>query len=208
MALSFRGAERQAPSVISLALRFSQVLKEQADCGAHPASWNTEKRLQTAVDEFHSSSLMTSKWRLDEEKFRSILNVIQGATPEALAMIQSHLHLIKWKECAFTTLLLRSTRWLLGAGRKVDQSYRRSILIVNEETQAAVIQNHINHYLQAIRRVRPSARPKCRATVDQFEKLVDYICVMMQVLKDAKKAFPDKTAVHDAIQKAMADRPQ
>lgn len=66
-----------------MALRFSDIMKMKAESGSHHANLNTEKRLELVVDEFHSSSLMTAKYHLDAEKFRSVLNLIIGTTPES-----------------------------------------------------------------------------------------------------------------------------
>lgn len=109
MALSFRGAERQAPclffgsdatdghcmvllrsgaalqsqapSLVSLSLRFSEILVAKNAAGEHQASMNTAQRLQSVIDEFHSSKHMTSKFALDADKTRSILNLMTGTTP-------------------------------------------------------------------------------------------------------------------------------
>ncbi|OLP75195.1 hypothetical protein AK812_SmicGene45046 [Symbiodinium microadriaticum] len=46
-------------------------------------SLNTEESLKRVVEEFHSSNLMTAKYHLDTDKFRSVLNLIVGARPES-----------------------------------------------------------------------------------------------------------------------------
>ena len=71
----------EAPSLVSLSLRFAEIMAEKSAKGDHPPSWNTEKRLQSVLDEFHASKHMTSKFALDAEKTRSILNLITGTVP-------------------------------------------------------------------------------------------------------------------------------
>ena len=83
LALSFRGAERQAPSVVSLALRFSAVMAYKQEKGEHPANWNSEKRLQAIVSDFHAAPGMASKWHLEEVKIKAILHMITGTCPAA-----------------------------------------------------------------------------------------------------------------------------
>lgn len=124
-----------------------------------------------------------------------------------LSAIQVHLHSFKWKECAFTSSLLRSTRWLVGAGRKVDQNYMRGVLVVTAETQLAFIQSvYLPHFLRSIRKMRPSARAKARPSVEEFDRLVDYTCMMMKVIAEAKVAKPDNTDVHQQLFAAMSAR--
>eukprot|EP00439_Symbiodinium_sp_Y106_P043480 s3128_g5.t1 len=73
--------QSQAPSLVSLSLRFSEILVAKNAAGEHQASMNTAQRLQSVIDEFHSSKHMTSKFALDADKTRSILNLMTGTTP-------------------------------------------------------------------------------------------------------------------------------
>ena len=112
--LSFRGAERQPPHVLSLALMFSRVMQECAENGSHPTSWGTEERLKAVVNAFNSKDGVLAKWAVDEEREKAILNVLVGTTATTRHLISTHLSFNKWKESSFTSDLLKSSRWLLG----------------------------------------------------------------------------------------------
>ena len=74
LSLSFRGSERQPPSVLQMALRFSKVM----DRGSASMSGNTETRLKKVVATFNQSKGLNPKHMLDTEKERTILNLIVG----------------------------------------------------------------------------------------------------------------------------------
>ncbi|CAE6968371.1 unnamed protein product [Symbiodinium sp. CCMP2592] len=192
LALSYRGAERQAPSIISLALRFNDVLKTKSKQACFPAGSNVEKRIEAIVEEFNGSSLMTARFAVDSEKIKAISNIIVGTCEETLALMQSHLHTTKWKDSAFSHNLLKSNRWLIGASRRVDHNYMRSLLVVTAPIQEFFVRNHILAFLKAGRRLRSSARAKCRPSVEQFEQAMDYCCVMYHLVEEATKQFPKK----------------
>ena len=78
LTLSFRGSERQSPNCLQLALRFSRIMEQRAQDGLHLPSASTEERLRDVVNSFHSSHGLAAKHRLDDEKFRSVLNIISG----------------------------------------------------------------------------------------------------------------------------------
>lgn len=75
LSLSFRGSERQAPSVLNMALRFSAVMDRQAKDGM---TGTTESRLKRVVSEFNSSPGLNVKHQLDGDKERAIFNLICG----------------------------------------------------------------------------------------------------------------------------------
>ena len=54
------------------------------------------------------------------------------------------------------------------------------------------MRNHILAFLRAGKRIRASARSKCRPHPDDFEKAVDYCCIMHHMLEEAAKQFPEK----------------
>ena len=74
MSLSFRGSERQAPSVLQMALRFSVVMERQAST----MGGNTEARLKKVIKQFNESSGLHVKHQIDSDKERTILNLIIG----------------------------------------------------------------------------------------------------------------------------------
>ena len=74
LSLSFRGAERQAPSVLQIALRFSKIMERQSGS----VSGNTETRLKRVVASFNASPGLHVKHQIDNEKERTVLNLIVG----------------------------------------------------------------------------------------------------------------------------------
>ena len=80
LSLSYRGSERQAPNSLQLALRFCRVMEIRQAEGAHPADWGCEQRLRAVVDEFHMSAALPQRHRVDEDRFKSLANLIQGTS--------------------------------------------------------------------------------------------------------------------------------
>lgn len=83
MSLSFRGSERQAPSSLQLALRFSRILESKATNGEHPSDWNTEQRLTAVVQEFNETSGLQSKHRIEDDRYKAVLNLLTGSCEES-----------------------------------------------------------------------------------------------------------------------------
>jgi hypothetical protein len=110
LTLSYRGSERQPPSILSLALQFSYLMTVKAESGHHPKEWNTESAW--GVDELRSSDGFLSRWQIDCDKLKAINNMLVGTTKAARAVIAGHLNQHKWHFCAFTAELLRNSRWL------------------------------------------------------------------------------------------------
>ena len=74
LSLSFRGSERQPPSVLQMALRFSKVMERQAAT----MTGNTESRLKKVIGLFNASKGLHVKHQIDSEKERTVLNLIVG----------------------------------------------------------------------------------------------------------------------------------
>ena len=83
LTLSFRGSERQSPNCLQLALRFSRIMEQRAKEGAHLTTASTEERLRDVIYEFHHSPGLAAKHRLDDEKHRSVYNMIAGTCPDS-----------------------------------------------------------------------------------------------------------------------------
>ena len=79
MSLSFRGAERQSPNVLQMALRFSCVMDRQADM----MGGNTESRLHRVIQQFNCSEGLHIKHQIDADKERTILNLIAGTSKDS-----------------------------------------------------------------------------------------------------------------------------
>ena len=76
LSLSFRGAERQPPSVLQMALRFSAIMDRQA---ANGMTSTTEARLKRVIGEFNNSPGLHVKHQVDCDRERTILNLIVGS---------------------------------------------------------------------------------------------------------------------------------
>eukprot|EP00435_Cladocopium_sp_Y103_P014194 s1878_g3.t1 len=135
--LSYRGSERQSPSVLSLALQLSHIMTFKAESGLHQKDFNTETRLRLVVDELHSQDGFLAKWQVDGDKFKAILNLLVGTSLESRAV------------------------WFL--------------------------KNHVHTFLNNVRRVKMSSRNRMRSTPAEWEKAVDYTCVMYEIYQLAKE---------------------
>lgn len=193
LTLSYRGSERQPPSVLSLALQLSHVMTVKAEAGQHPSTMNTEQRLRSVVDELHETSGFLSRWHIDGDKFRAIHNLLVGTSPESRAIIVAHLNYHKYQFSAFNSELLRNSRWLVGAYPSKASSNMKGLLTVKKEAQVWFLKNHVHTFLNAIRRVKQNSRPKMRPSAAEWEKTMDYCCVMLEVYNKAAEFHADSS---------------
>lgn len=80
LSLSYRGSERQAPNCLGLALRFSKIM--QAKEAEFAPGTSTHERLAAVISEFHSTPGLTQKHKLDDDKQRTVYNMIAGTSPD------------------------------------------------------------------------------------------------------------------------------
>ena len=209
--LSYRGAERQPPSVLSLALTLSAVMKEKHDSGAHSQSMTTQQRLASVVSEFHSTPGMLNRWRLDDDKEKAVLHLLVGTTSKSRSLIASHLDYHKWSHCVFTSELIRSSRWLVGAVPRNVKAHLKSLLTVDANIQQKFLKNIIATFVQQTKKVKPGTRPRYRPTQQEWDRMVDYTCVMQGVVAEATSLFgpeeQDKLEeIKDAVFQAFLSR--
>lgn len=81
LTLSYRGSERQPPNALQLALRFSRLMELAEASGKHQPSMTTEDRLWACIADWHDSPGLLSKHKLDEDKIKSVANVVIGTCP-------------------------------------------------------------------------------------------------------------------------------
>lgn len=205
LTLSYRGSERQAPSLLSLALQLSSVMTFKSESGLHPKEWNTEQRLRSVVDELHCREGFLAKWMLDGDKFRGIHNLLCGTTAESRSVIQAHLNYHKYQFSAFNSELLRNARWLTGAYPSKAGQNLKGILTIKEPTQVWFLKNHVHTFLNAVRKVKVSSRPRMRATIAEWEKAVDYTCVMYEVYQQAKEVHASDEALQTKVLNQLWD---
>ena len=67
---------------LQLALRFSKVLDTRAEQGKHPKQWSTMERLTSVIEEYNSMDGLQMKRAMDEDRTKSIYNIIAGTTSE------------------------------------------------------------------------------------------------------------------------------
>ncbi|CAE7889119.1 unnamed protein product, partial [Symbiodinium necroappetens] len=182
MALSFRGMERQPPTILQMALRFSRVMELQATT----VTGSTEARLEAAIEQFNKGSDLNVKHSLDDDKKRSILNILTGTTKETRDIMAIHLNFYKWRESALSTEQMKSSRWLLGATRKNTAEAVKPHLVVKARGQEMLMALHIRQFEKGGRRLKASARTKLRLSPPDFEKLVDYATLMDSVREASK----------------------
>ena len=103
-------------------------------------------------------------------------------------VMRNHLDYAKFKESAFSTEQFRLQRWLLGVSPKANTCppELKRCLTVTEESQKLHLQLVVSSYLEAGRRLRPSARPRMRLSASQFELYCDVACVYATTLQDAR----------------------
>ena len=77
---SYRGSERQAPNTLQLALRFSKVMEARQNEGRHLPSMSVDERLRDVVKDWHSSTGLQAKHRLDEDRMKAVGNIISGTS--------------------------------------------------------------------------------------------------------------------------------
>lgn len=127
-------------------------------------------------------------------------------TQAALQILQGHLNHFKWKDCAFTTSHIRSLRWLIHATKNCENAELKAILTVTPEIQQDVLRLHIAEFARKVRKVRASARAKCRSTVEEFENLVSYVAMMHGVMAEAKRLHPKEDTIHKAMRTALEEK--
>ena len=128
---------------------------------------------------------------------------------EAARMVmRSHLDHAKWKESAFATDQLRSSRWMLGSSPKAAgcPPELKRCLTVTEESQKLHLQLVVAAYLEAGRRLRPSSRPKMRLSPSQWDSFCDYACMFATALKDGRLLSTWSDEKEAAVLKAFFQR--
>eukprot|EP00438_Fugacium_kawagutii_P010744 Skav218260 [mRNA] locus=scaffold2035:149289:149987:+ [translate_table: standard] len=203
--LSYRGSERQAPSVLSLALMMSKVIQDAATEGKHDPGWNTEQRLRASITDFHSMDGTLSRWQIDEDKQKAILNLLVGTSSGSRKILTGHLNYHKWKESAFTAELLKTTRWLINACPRGCKEPFKSLLVVDAPAQEAFLANHIPHFLAVTRRMKATAKAKSRPSVQEWDEVVNYTCIMMQVRQEIETHLSDDEARREKVLQDLED---
>ncbi|CAK9093328.1 Uncharacterized protein SCF082_LOCUS43905 [Durusdinium trenchii] len=203
-----KGAERQAPSALQLALRFSRVLEIYEQEGKRHAEMSTEQRLQDAVSEFNQSPGLQAKHRIEEDRFRAVLNLLSGTSEESREVIRNHLDAHKWAQSAFSTEQFKGSRWMLTASPKASACppELRKCLTVTPHSQALHLRLVIKMFLDQGRRLRASARARARLSSAQFDLICDFACVFSHVWEEARLLASWNEDKEQAMAKAFFQR--
>ena len=118
----------------------------------------------------------------------------------------AHLAFTKWRDSAFSTEQLRTTRWLLGAKPKQMPDALVEILTVGPVAQAMLMDLHIKSFVEATRRLKVSAGCRKRASAEEFDKLVDFACVFASLRLEAKKVNSDPSVDSKLVEAFLAKR--
>ena len=197
LSLSYRGSERQPPNNLQLALRFSRAIELHQESGKHPQGWCLEERLAAVVTDFHDCSGLTAKHRIDPDRQKSIFNLISGTCPKAREVLAQHLDRHKWRDSAFSSEQMRSSRWVLGTSPKMQACPMKKALSVTEEAQCLHLRLVVHVFTEAGRRVRPTSRSRLRLSQEQFDKYCDFACIFAAALAEARQLTtftPEKEA--------------
>lgn len=119
--------------------------------------------------------------------------------------MSNHLQFNKWKDSAFSTEQLRTTRWLLNSKAKNMPEALQEALTVSATAQAMLMELHVRTFLNSTRRMKPSSRGKARASVEEFEKLVDFSCIFARLRHVAKEVRSD-SSVDDKLMEAFLNK--
>lgn len=106
--------------------------------------------------------------------------------------MSQHLAFTKWKDSAFSTEQLKTSRWLLGARPKHCADGLDGLLTVSPQAQTMLMELHIKTFGEATRKMKVSARARARASPEDFEKTVDFACIFAALRNAAKTASSDK----------------
>ncbi|CAK8988151.1 unnamed protein product [Durusdinium trenchii] len=208
--LSYRGSERQPPSALSVALFFSGIMQAKSEDGTHDKSMSTESRLKAVIAEYHDQPGVLARYRIDPDKERAILNLVVGTSAGTRTLIQAHLNHHRWRESCFTADLLKSSRWLIGASPRNCKEYMKSMLTVTQRIQEKFMQNVIAWFSGQVQKIRASTRAKFRPSQTEWDRMVDYTCVMERVKVEAQATLthdPEKCkSVLKSIKTCFANR--
>ena len=117
----------------------------------------------------------------------------------------NHLQFTKWRDSAFSTEQLRTTRWLLNSKAKNMPEALQEYLTVTGTAQEMLMELHVRTFLNSTRRMKPSSRGKARASIEEFEKMVDYSCIFARLRQVAKEVRSD-SSVDDKLMEAFLNK--
>lgn len=64
----------------------------------------------------------------------------------------------------------------------------------------------VNQFVEAGKRLRPSARPRMRVSADQFDRLCDFACVYAAALQEGRQLSTFKEETEADVKKSFMQR--
>ena len=117
----------------------------------------------------------------------------QTSGQEARDIMANHLQFTKWRDSAFSTEQLKTTRWLLNSKPKGMPEALSEPLTVTPTAQTMLMELHVRTFQNNTRRMKPQSRAKGRASSEDFEKLVDFACIFARLRQAAKELRSDSS---------------
>lgn len=121
--LSFRGAERQRPSVIVQAMRFQKIYLEKKDMPEFTGR-SVEDCLNRIIDGYNSHKGIdgVKRFQITRDQRTSVLNLVTGTDDTTKQLIMGHLNFTKWTDSGAPScltsclckLVVQSTRLFFG----------------------------------------------------------------------------------------------
>ena len=119
--------------------------------------------------------------------------------------MSNHLQFTKWRDSAFSTEQLKSTRWLLNSKPKNMPEALQEPLTVTATAQQMLMELHVRSFTNASRRMKATSRSKARLSAEEFEKLVDFSCIFAR-LRDSAKMLKFDKSVDDKLMEAFLNK--
>ena len=196
-------AERQPPTVLSLALRFHAAMQEKArEAGRN---WDAlslgdkEELLDECFEEYNSYGIVATneKYQLKYRDTNSCKNLTLYVCPEALKIIQGVLDNYKERDSPYAVHSLDSTRWLLGRKSSTARGGAASdiwdaIMTTNPAKQVLHQQRIVSMHRRNALHCAGSSIPKI--SVDVWNSELAYCCWLghgLALCAGAKVVSPD-----------------
>ena len=187
MLLSFRGSEKQKPSLLQQALRFESILHEKKN-SAELKHLSNDEALNKIIDDYnrHPGINAQKKWQVSRDGRLSICNLALNTTEACRDIMRNHLDTYKWTESCFNEMLLKSRRWLVGARPKLGDEPWEVLLTTTEDSQNLFMLRVVTSFVARAKRIRGQSKSKARWTLEEWDRNVDYTCLVCRVMCRAR----------------------
>lgn len=127
---------------------------------------------------------------------------------EAREVLRAHLDHNKWKDAAINTEQLRSVRWMVGSQPKATNcpAELRRVLCVTPQSQVLHLKLVVHVFIEQSRRLRASARARCRLSCENFDAFADFACMYSSVLDEARQLSTWNAEKEETVMKSFYQR--